>query len=71
MKLNVPYHRAKAPVTEWTKRYLHSNAAARALLLSTSAGFCYFDKCEMLRAVYGCEITIDDTTGQLIDIVTS
>jgi hypothetical protein len=71
MKLNVPYHRAKAPVTEWTKRYLHSNAAARALLLSNSAGFCYFDKCEMLRAVYGCELTIDDTTGQLIDIVTS
>ena len=39
--------------------------------MSTSAGFCYFDKCEMFRAVYGCDITIDDTTGQLIDIVTS
>ena len=39
--------------------------------MSNSAGFCYFDKCEMVRAVYGCELTIDETTGQLMDIVTS
>jgi hypothetical protein len=71
MKLNAPYHRCKPPVTEWSKRYLHSSAAARALLMYNSAGFCYLDKCEMVRAVYGCEMTIDKTTGQLIDIMTS
>ena len=71
MKLNAPYHRCKPPVTEWSKRYLHSSAPARALLMYNSAGFCYLDKCEMVRAVYGCEMTIDETTGQLIDIMTS
>ena len=71
MKLNAPYHRSKQPVTEWSKRYLHSSAAARPLLMINSAGLCYLDKCEMVRAVYGCEMTIDETTGQLIDIMAS
>ena len=59
MKLNAPYHRSKQPVTEWSKRYLHSSAAARPLLMNNSAGLCYLDKCEMVRAVYGCGRSVE------------
>ena len=71
MKLNVPYHSSRATVSGWSDRYLHSNAGARPLLLSRSAGFIYMDKCGMVRVVYGLEFTIDETTGQLIEILTS